>query len=345
MAGQSSEDPAVATDAPVVLAVHEVPPFAMEEDGAWEGYSIDLWEEVADEVGLDFEYVGVPSVEAQLDSVQRGEADAALGAVSVTSEREQRFDFTQPMYDSSIGILVSDDSGERGLAEIVGSMLRKAVLWLLGIFGVLVVVVGHAVWFVERRRNPDHFPESYPQGVAEGMWWAVVTMTTVGYGDTVARTRAGRLVAVVWMLLGLVLVAQFTAVVTSSLTVEKIDGSITSIGDLYGRDVVTVEGTTSSRYLESIDLPATVVADVDLAVSELVEDRAEAVVYDEPVLAWEARTTANGTAHMVARTYEPQSIAMAWSEEDPRIEAVDAAILGLREDGTLAVLAETWFGT
>ena len=52
--------------------------------------------------------------------------------------------------------------------------------------------------------------------VGLGLWWAVQTVTTVGYGDHVPTDTAGRLVAAVVMLLGLAFLAVVTAAVTSS---------------------------------------------------------------------------------------------------------------------------------
>ena len=52
--------------------------------------------------------------------------------------------------------------------------------------------------------------------VGQGLWWAVQTVTTVGYGDLVPTTTAGRLVAAAVMLLGLAFLAVVTAAITSS---------------------------------------------------------------------------------------------------------------------------------
>ena len=52
--------------------------------------------------------------------------------------------------------------------------------------------------------------------VGVGLWWAVQTVTTVGYGDVVPTTVGGRLVAAVVMLGGLAFLAVITAAVTSS---------------------------------------------------------------------------------------------------------------------------------
>jgi len=66
--------------------------------------------------------------------------------------------------------------------------------------GVVVTVVDH---------------ESYPS-IGSGLWWAVQTVTTVGYGDSVPVTAAGRLVAAVVMLLGIGFLTVITAAITST---------------------------------------------------------------------------------------------------------------------------------
>lgn len=59
----------------------------------------------------------------------------------------------------------------------------------------------------------DH--ENYPS-VGSGLWWAAQTVTTVGYGDNVPMTLAGRLVAVLVMLLGIGFLTVITAAITST---------------------------------------------------------------------------------------------------------------------------------
>ena len=52
--------------------------------------------------------------------------------------------------------------------------------------------------------------------LGQGLWWAVQTVTTVGYGDHVPTNTAGQLVATAVMLLGLAFLAVITAAITSS---------------------------------------------------------------------------------------------------------------------------------
>jgi voltage-gated potassium channel Kch len=73
----------------------------------------------------------------------------------------------------------------------------------------LVVVVGSGVLM----RLLDH--REYPN-ILRGMWWAMQTVTTVGYGDVTPTAVSGRIVACVVMLGGIALVAIVTAAVTST---------------------------------------------------------------------------------------------------------------------------------
>lgn len=69
----------------------------------------------------------------------------------------------------------------------------------------ITVVAGLLMTVIDR----DNFPS-----IGSGLWWAVQTVTTVGYGDVVPATAAGRIVAAVVMLLGI----GFVTVITASIT-------------------------------------------------------------------------------------------------------------------------------
>lgn len=74
-----------------------------------------------------------------------------------------------------------------------------------------LLLSGHLVWYFERRANSLQFPMDYGTGVDHGLWWSVVTMTTVGYGDKAPVTLLGRLLGVTWMFIGVLLVGYFSS--------------------------------------------------------------------------------------------------------------------------------------
>jgi voltage-gated potassium channel Kch len=72
---------------------------------------------------------------------------------------------------------------------------------------VVVVASGALMRLLDHREYPNIF---------RGMWWALQTVTTVGYGDVTPQAKIGRLVAAVVMFEGIALLAIVTAAVTSS---------------------------------------------------------------------------------------------------------------------------------
>ena len=62
--------------------------------------------------------------------------------------------------------------------------------------------------------------EGFPS-IGSGLWWAIQTVTTVGYGDNVPETTAGRLVAALVMLLGIGFITVITASITSSFVARR----------------------------------------------------------------------------------------------------------------------------
>lgn len=82
----------------------------------------------------------------------------------------------------------------------------SGLAWLLSGLIVLVVVSGTVFSYVEEGRN-----------VPEGIWWAIVTATTVGYGEIVPNSGLGRLVATVLMIAGISFIALLSAATAARL--------------------------------------------------------------------------------------------------------------------------------
>ncbi len=82
-----------------------------------------------------------------------------------------------------------------------------ALIFFIGIFGYLFYV-----------------SEPQVKTFGDGIWWALVTITTVGYGDITPLTTLGRVVAGLLMLLGLGLIATITAIVSAKFIQNYVDG-------------------------------------------------------------------------------------------------------------------------
>ncbi len=92
--------------------------------------------------------------------------------------------------------------------RVIWIVVLRLALLITGVAALVVVASGSALWFLERKR-PDSTLESW----GDGLWWSLTTMTTVGYGDHVPVTLAGRLIAMGVMVVGVALIGAVAAVV------------------------------------------------------------------------------------------------------------------------------------
>jgi len=94
------------------------------------------------------------------------------------------------------------------LANALRASARRIMVFIFFVV-ILQVVLGYAMVAVE-----SVHPQSQFQSVAQGVYWAIVTMTTVGYGDFVPQTSLGRVLTAVVMMLGFGIIAIPTGIVT-----------------------------------------------------------------------------------------------------------------------------------
>jgi voltage-gated potassium channel len=98
-------------------------------------------------------------------------------------------------------------------ANVLLAALRsgsRKVLVFLGTIIVLIAILGSAMYIIEGEENGF-------TSVPLSMYWAVVTMTTVGYGDIIPQTVAGKFVATLVMITGYCIIAIPTGIVTAEI--------------------------------------------------------------------------------------------------------------------------------
>jgi voltage-gated potassium channel len=95
----------------------------------------------------------------------------------------------------------------------MANSMRK-ILVFLSVVVMIVLIVGTLMYVIE---GPQHGFTSIPKAV----YWALSTITTVGYGDIVPRTELGRALASIVMLIGWGILAVPTGIVTAEMTAQK----------------------------------------------------------------------------------------------------------------------------
>jgi ABC-type proline/glycine betaine transport system substrate-binding protein/ABC-type amino acid transport substrate-binding protein len=321
-------------------------PFVIYQDGEYHGFSIELWEKIAHKLGLKYEIYGVNTIAKLLDDVKRGAADVAVAGIGITSKREQVLDFSHSYFESGLQILVPKVSGSLPgdiLSKVAAILLSRKLLIGVAVFLFVLLIAAHIIWVLERRHNPQ-FSESYPQGLWQSIWWAVVTVTTVGYGDKTPKGAIGRLFALFWILAGYFVFAYFTASVSSTATVQKLHGTINGPEDLFGKRVATVQKSTAAEYLAAQGMQTIELENVEKGFSLLETGKVDAVVYDAPVLQHYASKKGKGKVQVVGLMFKEKNYGIALPRKSDLRDRINVALLQLEESGAYEEVNKKWFG-
>jgi ABC-type amino acid transport substrate-binding protein len=308
------------------VGTEEAPPFAMKNaDGAWTGISIELWRQTAGELNIAYEFYELRHHDL-LEGIANGSLDVVAATVTITPERLQKMDFTYPFYTTGLGVAVPFKEKNVWLA-VIKQLLSFTFLKILLLILTFLLLTGTALWLLERRRNPDHFGGKAVEGIGSGFWFSVVTMTTVGYGDKHVRTMGGRIVAIIWMFIAIVLISFFTATVTSLLTVRILETSVQGLEDLKKAPIGTLAYTSSEAYLKKNLHSFQTYEAVRAGLEAVVRGEIDAFVYDAPLIRHTINQHFRGKLTVLPHTYEHKDYAFALTPNCPMLRSINMVLL------------------
>lgn len=334
----SSSQPAQGT---LRVATRLIPPFVIQENHTLSGFSIDLWNSIATQLNLESKIQIYPSVTDLLAAVKTKQADVGIAAISMTSEREKSFDFSLPMFSSGLQVMVRDPKQGGAVPHLLHAIFSKTLLQLLGVALLMIGVIAHLVWLVEGGRADSSIDKRYFPGIFEAIWWASATLAT--QAEQMPRGPLARVLAVFWMFTGVVFVAFFTATFTSVLTVQQLQGDITGIDDLSGRLVATTSGSTAAEYLHDHNIRTLEFSALDQVYQALLERRADAVVFDAPVLMYYATHAGKGQVETVGEVFRKEQYGIVMPNGSAYRKPINTALLELQENGTYQTLYDRYF--
>jgi voltage-gated potassium channel len=104
-----------------------------------------------------------------------------------------------------------------GLASLerVFNRARDALLSVLLGFGIVLLCTASLAYLLEREAQPEAFGS-----IPKALWWAIVTLTTTGYGDVVPQTALGRILAGVVMVSGILVFALWAGILATGFAEE-----------------------------------------------------------------------------------------------------------------------------
>ncbi|EOY29260.1 Glutamate receptor, putative [Theobroma cacao] len=204
-----------------------------------EGYCIDVFDAVMENMpySVPYEYVPFATPDGEpagsyndlIDQLYYGNYDAVVGDTTIVANRSLFVDFTLPYTESGVSMIVPIKDNKEKNAWV----FLKPLTWDLWVTsGCFVVFIGFVVWILEHRINED-FRGPPAHQIGTSFWFSFSTMV-FAYREKVVSNLA-RFVVIVWCFVVLVLTQSYTANLTSLLTVEQLQPTVTDINELVKR--------------------------------------------------------------------------------------------------------------
>ncbi|KAK7855018.1 glutamate receptor 2.7 [Quercus suber] len=200
------------------------------------GYSIDVFNAVMETLPYAVNNEFIPFANSSGGSagsyndlvyqVYLGNFDAVVGDTTITANRSNFVDFTLPYIESEVSLIVPiRDNGSKNAL-----IFLKPLSWDLWITsGCFFVFTGFIVWVLEHRINEDfRGPPSHQIGTS--LWYSFSTLVFAQRERVVSNLA--RFVMIIWVFVVLILTQSYTASLTSLLTVQQLQPTVTNINQL-----------------------------------------------------------------------------------------------------------------
>ncbi|KAK1412687.1 hypothetical protein QVD17_34132 [Tagetes erecta] len=255
-----------------------------------------------------------------IDKVYFKEFDAAIGDITITSNRSRYVDFTLPFSDMGVGTLTRN--AKKSIWIFLDPL--SADLWLTsaGFFFVL----GFVIWFIEHPIN-EEFQGSTRQQVGTALWFSFSTLVYAHREKL--QSNLSRFVVTIWIFVVLVLTSSYTATLSSVLTVQQITSN---------RGSVQLP-LISSIVFNGSEGPKSPADYANLLRSGKVDAITDEIMYIKSIPA----LYSGAEFSLVATETKTNGFGFVFQKDSPLTREMSIEIAKLREDGTLKALEDKWF--
>ncbi len=325
----------------IVAAVFPSRPFVIrgDDDSRPTGLAVDIWEEIAGELGWRIEYRWFHHLPDLLAAVRDGKADVAVLNLGASHERAQYLKLSYPWYDSGLRILAPKREG----FSLWSALAKYQHYHLYLLIGVIFVVVALILFILRRAKDPD-FTKDWKSGLSICILNAIESGVD-GKMEQEHLGWLGNVFFIVWLLFGVGAVAYFTSSMTSAMTAESFGPlAIAGLADLPGKRVGVIEGSSAEIYAAGLELPVTGYPELIDAVNALKGDKLDAVVADAPMLEYFVAQDPKAGLLVTGELFHPEKYCFAAGYGRAELmDEVSVEITRLRETQRLEHLRHSYF--
>ncbi|TVU12252.1 hypothetical protein EJB05_45887, partial [Eragrostis curvula] len=316
------------------------------------GYCIDIFSAVMKNLPYPVSYQYVPfsdstrSYDSLLSLVYEKKADAVVGDTTITMSRMNKVSFTMPFTDTGLSMIVVLKKETSGSMWIFLQPLTST-LWIVSL--AFFFFTGFVIWVIEHRINPE-FCGTPSQQLGIVFYFAFSTLV-YSHKENL-KSNLSRFVVIIWVFVVLILTSSYTASLTSMLTVQRLQPTVTSVQDLLrnGEPVGFQRGSAVEHWLEEMGFHRNNLLGYDTvegyadALQRGSENGGVSAVFDEiPYLKIFLSKYCEGYT-MVGPTYRLGGFGFAFPIGSPLVHDVSQAIMIPAVQEEMAQIEKKWFG-
>ena len=329
--------------APLRVGVFVSPPFVTKDaKGEYSGYAWELWSESERRMEVKSVVQEFPSFGELLDAVIAGKVDAAVTDMFITSERERRMEFTHPIADGGLRVMVNTKR-ESKLFTLWNGLVNDGHARIIG-WGALIVIALAIPFAAVWRHLDKDFPQKPLDAFAESLYRIVAVTMSGKTKVTSISTWHTKVIAAAWLVVGVSVVAYITSTVTSVMTKQALRGTINSVADLEGRTAGVVIKSLADQYCRDSGIAADAFQTLDEAVEALVAGKVAAVVGDGLALEAYDHSHPKLPIDEVGPLFEKRRYGIGVPSGSPLRHQLNVVLTELAESGASDKLYAKYFG-
>lgn len=345
--GYCPEIEPIELELPMTIGIKFAPPFVMGSKNNPKGLSIELWQLIASCLDLDdndYTFVEYGSAESLIEAAQIREVDLSIAAISVTAEREQKVDFSHSYFEASLGTLVANRDGTANFALLVGKILQSNLLNIgLGLLFFMFTVALY-YWYTERKWGNPFFSNGPLKGFYQALIWATL-LVFQGRGDPFSlNTRVGQLFVLFLVFFGVTIISGFTAVITSSLTLQGLEPEITQVSDLKNNVVAVKVQSVAQTWADENNVFVRPMQTFPQVQRKFNEGEIDVFIHDKQILQYLVNEKSLVDVKLGPLSLLPQDYAIALPEQSPLMEGINRSILKILESTIWSAYLREYLG-
>ena len=173
-----------------------------------------------------------------------------------------------------------------------------------------------------------------------------MTLTTVGYGDRAPVTKAGRLIAGLWMLIALLAVSSITAGLASALTLSLSELAASerfaSTTDLQGARIAVVSDTSSVEWGEYYQAQLLAKETLKEAIELVVSGQAEGAIFDRPALRYYLSQHPQLKLRLASFALGIETYGFVLPQNSSLERDINVVLLEMHQNQKMRVIADKW---